>query len=494
MEAKKLNQINIDDIINEIKKNFPDEDTTLCQLAFEFANEAHKGQTRLSGEPYIQHSLYTALRLAEIKMGTNTVIASILHDVPEDTDKTLDDIEKEFGTDIRGLVESLTKLSNIKYRGVKRQRENLRKMFLAMAQDIRVIIIKFADRLHNLQTLDALANNKRLRIAKETLEIYVPIAGLIGMWRFKWQMEDICFKYIYPEEFEKLNNKYEIEKKLERAKFIEKIQDILGKVFEKENLKYKIEGRFKHLYSIYQKMQKKQRCFDEIHDVFALRIIVDNISDCYKVLGIIHNIWKPKTNRIKDYIAVPKPNGYQSLHTTVFGPGGKATEFQIRTQKMHEEAIYGIAAHWKYKEQGVENKEKPKWIQEILELQKEIESTHKFITDIKFDVFNDRIFVFSPKGEVFELPEDATPVDFAFAVHTDIGNYATGAIVNDKIMNLDCKLKDGDTIEIIINKNRKGPNKDWLKFIKTRKARNKIKQFAKKSRFENIKKLIYKQY
>jgi len=336
----------IEQIIKKVRENNPHQDTAMLELAFEFADKAHSKQKRRSGIPYIQHCLHTAFLLAQMKADYPTIIAGILHDVPEDTERTLKDLEENFGIEVANLVEGITKLSKIKYRGVDRYIESLRKMFIAMAKDIRVILIKFCDRLHNLRTLDALPPNKQLRIAKETMEIYAPIAGLLGVWRLKWQMEDICFKYIYPQEFKKLEYKYEVEKKTERNQYFQKIKSIIGQHLRDAGISYKIEGRFKHLYSIYKKMQKKERKFDEIYDVFALRIVVPTISDCYKALGVIHSTWKPKTDRIKDYIAVPKPNGYQSLHTTVFTPEGKATEFQIRTMEMHEESLYGIAAHW----------------------------------------------------------------------------------------------------------------------------------------------------
>ncbi len=482
----------INQIINKVKENYPKADTDLLVSAYNFAAKAHKNQKRKSGEPYIEHSLHTAFLLAQIKADINTVIAGILHDIPEDTEMDLESIKKNFGEEIASLVEGTTKLSKIKYRGVERYRESLKKMFLAMAHDIRVILIKFADRLHNLRTLDALPPEKRLRIAKETMEIYAPIAGLLGIWRLKWQLEDLCFKYLYPEEFKKIEYKYEVEKKVEQNQYIKKIKNILGQKLKQEKINFRIEGRFKHLYSIFQKMQSKDRKFNEIYDVFALRIIVPSVSDCYKVLGIIHSLWKPKIKRFKDYISVPKPNGYRSLHTTVFGPEGKATEFQIRTEEMHEEALYGIAAHWYYKtDTGKEEKIKnPDWIKKILNVQREGIDTNEFIKKIKFDIFKNYIFIFSPDGDIFELPEKSTPIDFAYAVHTDIGNKAAGALVNDKITTLDHTLKNGDLVEIIIEKNRKGPNKDWLKFVQTNRAKNKIRQYAKKSTLDNIRKFI----
>ncbi len=479
----------VNQVINKIKENDPEADTDLFRLAYDFAAKAHAGQKRSNGEPYIQHSLHTAFMLAQIKADFNTITAGILHDVPEDTEYTLEDVEKNFGKDIAGLVKGITKLGKIKYRGIERYRENLRKMFLAMAKDVRVILIKFSDRLHNLRTLEALSPEKQQRIAKETLEIYAPIADLLGIWRLKWQMEDLCFKYLYPEEYKKLEYRYEVEKKVEHTQFIQKIKNILGKRLKEAGVEHSIEGRFKHLYSIYKKMQSKDRKFDEIYDVFALRVIVNDISDCYKALGVIHSLWRPKPSRFKDYIAVPKPNGYQSLHTTVFGPKGKATEFQIRTEEMNDKALYGIAAHWQYKEHGAENPDnQPRWIKEILDAQRELKNTADFLNKVKLDVFQDRIFVFSPKGDVFELPKKASPIDFAYTVHTDIGNKASGALVNDKMAGLDYELKNGDLVEIIVDKNRKGPNYDWIKFVKTKRAKDKIKQNAVRGAF--IKKFI----
>ena len=480
----------IEQIIRKVKENNPKIDTDILMLAYEYAKNAHKGQKRKTGEPYIQHTLHTAFVLAQIKADISTVTAGILHDIPEDTDRTLEDLEKNFGKEIADLVEGITKLSKIKYRGIERYKESLKKMVLAMARDLRVILIKFSDRLHNLRTLEGLAPEKRERIAKETLEIYAPIAGLLGIWRLKWQMEDICFKFLYPNEFKKIEYEYEVEKKLERNQYIKKVKNTLSQKLVNENIQFKIEGRFKHLFSIYKKMQTKERDFQDIQDVFALRIIVPEISDCYKILGIIHATWKPKSRRIKDYIAVPKPNGYRSLHTTVFGPEGKSTEFQIRTKEMNDEALYGIAAHWYYKTKGEQDLKQPKWVEEILNIQRETDNTNDFISKIKFDIFRNRIFVFSPSGDVFELPEKATPVDFAYAVHTDIGNKASGSLVNNRMTPLSHELKNGDYVEIIIEKNKKGPSKDWLKFVKTSRARNKIKQHAKRYSFDQFKKFI----
>jgi GTP pyrophosphokinase len=482
----------IERVIKKFKEFHPQANTDLLLKAYNFANKAHQKQNRKSGEPYIHHPLHTAYLLVQIKADLHTVAAGILHDVPEDTSRTLKEVKEQFGEDIYSLVKGVTKLGKIRYSGEERYRENLRKMFLAIAKDIRVVFIKFCDRLHNLRTLDALPKNKQQRIAKETLEIYAPIAGLLGIWRLKWQLEDICFKYLNPEEYANLEHKYEIKKKAERNQYFQKVKNIIGPKLQANNIKdFNTEVRFKHLYSIYLKMQKKDRKFDEIYDVFALRIIVSSVDECYKALGVIHTLWKPKPKRFKDYIALPKPNGYRSLHTTVFGPEGKNVEFQIRTKEMHDESIYGIAAHWYYKEKHHEKgPHQPSWIKNILEIQKNITSTQDFIKEIKLDVFRNRIFVFSPKGDVFELPEKATPIDFAYSVHTEIGNKAVRTLINDKIFSLDTELKNGDIVEVIIDKNRKHPGKDWLKFVKTKRAKENINQYAKKSAIYSLTNLI----
>lgn len=483
--------MNIERVIKKAKETNPDLNTNQIMKAYIFAENAHKGQIRKSGEPYIEHPLHTAFNLVQIKADLNTIIAGILHDVPEDTKYTIDDVRENFGDDVANLVEGITKLGKIKYRGIERYRENLRKMFLAMVGDIRVIYIKFCDRLHNLRTLESLPENKQQRIAQETLEIYAPIAGLLGIWKLKWQMEDICFKYLYPKEYQQIEYKYEIEKKSERNQFFQRTKNILEEELKKTNIKYEVNARFKHLYSIWQKMQRKDRKFDEIYDVFALRVIVENIEECYKVLGIIHTIWKPIVHRFKDYIAIPKPNGYRSLHTTIIGIDNKATEFQIKTKEMHEESLYGTQSHWSYKEEK-DKSQKPNWINEIIEIQKENQDTKHFIQEIKSNIFQNRIFVFSPKGDVIELPEKSTPVDFAYAIHTNIGNKATQALINEKIAGLDSELKNGDLVEIIIDKNRKGPNSQWLTFAKTKHARDRIKQHTQKGTFEKFKKMFNK--
>lgn len=469
----------------------PDIDISEIIKAYNFAKKAHGSQTRKSGEPYIEHCLHTAFNLAQIRADQSTIVAGILHDVPEDTSHTIEEIRQVFGEEVAKLVTGITKLGKIKYRGIERYRENLRKMFLAVIDDVRVIYIKFCDRLHNLKTLDALPENKQQRIAKETLEIYAPIAGLMGIWRLKWQMEDICFKYVYPNDYKKIEYKYEIERKAERNQFFNKVKNRLEEDLKKIEIDYEITARFKHLYSIWQKMQRKDRKFDEIYDVFALRVVVRSIEDCYKILGIIHSIWKPIPRRFKDYIAVPKPNGYRSLHTTIIGPGGKATEFQIKTQEMHDESLYGLASHWNYKN-GSRTYDKPGWIKEILEIQKESRNTEKFVQEIKTNIFQGRIFVFSPKEDVIELPEKSTPIDFAYAIHTDIGNKASGVLINEKISPLSQELKNGDIVEIITEKNKKGPNIEWLNFVETKRAKERIKQYSQTNPLYKIKKIFKK--
>lgn len=477
----------VEQIAQKMQENDPTVDTRLIFQAYEFAKLAHGEQKRKSGEPYIIHPLHTAYILAQIKADLPTVVAGLLHDVPEDTSTTIEEVEATFGGEIASLVAGVTKLSKVKYRGIERYRESLRKMFLAMAHDLRVVLIKFADRLHNLRTLDAVAPKSRLKTASETLEIYTPIAGLLGVWSLKWQMEDLCFKYLHPEDYKRLEYRYEIERKVELNQYIQKVKLLLSNELDRAGIKYTIEGRFKHLYSIWKKMSDKHRKFDDIHDVFALRVIVTDVSDCYKTLGLIHALWTPNYNRFKDYIAVPKPNGYRSLHTTVFGPGGKSTEFQIRTQAMHDEALYGVSAHFAYKEK---NRKPLRWVKEILDLQREVKDTGEFINQAKINIFQHRIFVFTPKGDVYDLPADATPVDFAYAVHTDIGNKCTAAMINNKMSKLDQKLANGDTVEIILDHSRKRPNSDWLKFVTTKKAKDKIRIQTKKFSLERLKKIV----
>lgn len=475
----------IEDLLKIVKKNIPDADLNMIRLAYDFAEEAHRGQKRASGEDYIQHPLHTAKNLAELHLDETMVIAGLLHDVPEDTPRTINDIKENFGEDIANLVSGVTKLGNIKYRGIERYIENLRKMFVAVAADIRVILIKFADRLHNLETLYALPRDKQLRIAGEVMQIYTPIANRLGMWEIKGRMEDEAFKYLLPKEYAKIKDIIDPYYK-KSTDILEEIREKIDGISKKNNIEIKIiQGRAKHLYKIYKKLQKHDNDINKIYDLIANRIIVNNISDCYAVLGLIHEQWKPLKGRIKDYISQPKPNGYQSLHTTVFGPEGRPIEFQIRTKEMHEEAEYGIAAHWHYDEtfhDGEKTKmgnKKLSWVNELAKWKKNIEENKSFLEDLKLDVFQNRIFVFTPQGDIIDLAEESTPVDFAYHIHTEIGNSCVGAMVNNHMASLGTKLKSGDMVEIISDKNRKKPSRDWLKFVKSNVAKNHIKQATK---------------
>ncbi|MBN1778776.1 MAG: bifunctional (p)ppGpp synthetase/guanosine-3',5'-bis(diphosphate) 3'-pyrophosphohydrolase [Candidatus Buchananbacteria bacterium] len=467
-------------------KNRPKVDLDLIRLAYDFAADAHKGQLRKSGIPYINHPLETAITLAQMGMDQDTIIAGLLHDVPEDTHFTLVDIEKNFGSGVAKLVTGITKLGVLKYRGIEKYAENLRKMFISMAQDVRIIIIKMADRINNLKTLESLPPEKRLRIAKESLDIYAPIANRLGMGQIKGEIEDLAFSYVYPEEYAWM--KKEVMPKIElRMEYIEKVIKIIKKELSAKKIKfYSVHGRPKRLFSLYKKLIKPHynREIGKIYDLAAVRVIVDDVSGCYSVLGALHDLWKPMPGRIKDYIAQPKPNGYQSLHTTVFCVDGKLAEIQIRTKEMDAQAEFGIAAHWQYKEnvknidttkKGYTSPKKLKWVQDLVQWQKDIADNEQFLNSLTLDVFQNRIFVFTPQGDVIDLPEEATPVDFAYHVHSWIGDHCTSAKVNNQIATLDRKLKNGDIIEITTDKNRKGPSHDWLKFVKTHAAKSKIR-------------------
>ncbi|MCC7357613.1 bifunctional (p)ppGpp synthetase/guanosine-3',5'-bis(diphosphate) 3'-pyrophosphohydrolase [Candidatus Uhrbacteria bacterium] len=455
--------------------------------AYTFAADAHKNQKRASGEPYIIHPLAAAITLAEMRLPDTLIIAALLHDVPEDTAKTIEEIEQEFGSEVSHLVAGITKLGKIKYRGVERYIENLRKMFLAMAEDVRVVIIKFADRLHNLETLDSIPPKKQYRIALESLEIFAPIANRLGMGEMKGRLEDAAFKYVLPKEYEWTKNLAQTVIRRSDS-YLERAIVILQKDLQQAGLNIAdVHGRTKHLYSLYKKLIKNERNIAHIYDIIALRVIVDTIADCYAVLGIIHGRWTPLKGRIKDYISQPKPNGYRSLHTTVFCEEGEIVEFQIRTKEMHENAEFGIAAHWSYDERKTTKNTKKDiapvdWVNQLIDLQQDISDKKQYLKaldEVKIDIFKDRIFVFTPKGDVIDLPEDSTPVDLAYAIHTDIGNTCIAAKVNDANSPLDRPLKSGDMVEIIIDKNRKGPNPDWISSAKTRHAKSKIRQFAR---------------
>jgi len=475
-------------LIKTVKQFQPDADLDLLKLAFDFAQEAHAGQKRMTGEDYIFHPLATAQTLAELKLSPNIVMAGLLHDVPEDTKVPLEEIEKNFGKDVASLVEGVTKLGHIKYRGIERYIENLRKMFLAIAKDLRVILIKFADRLHNLKTLYALPRNKQIRIASEVLEIYAPIANRLGMYEMKGLLEEESFKYLYPKEYNWLKKLVEEQAKV-KEKYLNNMISYVKQELTNEHIDFiEVKGRIKQFYSLYQKLLKHDKDINRVYDFVALRIIVKDIPDCYAVLGIIHKKLKPLKGRIKDYIAQPKPNGYSSLHTTVFTPDGEIIEVQIRTKEMEEEAEYGIAAHWYYDEKGsLKTTKKTKWLQELTRWQKELTENQKFLESLKIDVFKDRIFVFTPKGDVIDLPAGATPVDFAYYVHTEIGSQCSGSLINNHIASLDTALKSGDVVEILIDKTRKFPSSDWLKSVKTNIAKSKIKSaLAKRTLFDKF--------
>ncbi len=472
-------QVTIEVLAKELKKYCNPGDIDLAQLAYDFAEKAHHDQTRVNGEPYINHPLSTAYILALMRIDVNIIIAALLHDVPEDTSVSIAEIEENFGTDVANMVKGITKLGRLKYRGVERYIENLRKTFIAMAEDIRVMIIKFADRIHNLQTLDVMPPNKQHRIALESLEIFAPIANRLCMGEFKGFLEDLSFKYIYPKDYERVKNIRE-NFIAEGQSYLEHIIATAKKEIKANNIKIiDIHGRTKKLYSLYTKLKQKNWDVGQVHDVVAIRIIVNDISDCYAALGIIHKLWRPLKGRIKDYISQPKPNGYKSLHTTVFCEDGRIVEFQIRSEQMHEEAEFGIASHWHYDERKSGYRPPAKdisWAKELARIQKEVLTNLSDLDALKIDFFHNRIFVFTPKGDVIDLPEDATPVDFAYNIHTEVGNKCNGSIVNEQIVSLDTPLKSGDVVEIITDKKRKGPGRDWLNFVKTNSARQRIKQ------------------
>lgn len=464
------------ELLQYIHEQLPDADLALMDKAYDFAEKAHEGQLRKSGAPYFDHPKATAYKLATFRMDDATIAAGLLHDVPEDTQTTIKDIKREFGSEIAFLVDGVTKLGQLKYRGIQRYVENLRRMFVAMAQDIRVIVIKFADRLNNLETLSALPPEKQRRIALESLEIYSPIADRLGMGDVKGQLEDLAFAYVYPEEYDWLTKKIEATRR-EKEKSMHRLKTDVIKALELHHVPFiSVHGRAKHVYSLYKKLLQHNRDLNKIYDLVALRVIVPDVSSCYETLGIIHKICPPLKGRIKDYIAQPKPNGYQSLHTTVFTSAGEIAEVQIRTPDMHEEAEYGIAAHWHYKEIGHTkvSKEKLAWIEQLAKLQKEIKDEEQYLESLKIDIFQTRIFVFTPRGDVIDLPENATPIDFAYHIHTDIGHKCTGSKVNDVMVPLDTTLKSGDVVEILVDKNRKTPNPDWVEMAKTHSAKRHI--------------------
>ncbi len=488
--------ISIENIIEKMKENNPKTNVDLIKKAYNFANEYHKKQKRMSGEDYIIHPLSVAYILADLELDDSTIASALLHDVVEDTEITHEDLINEFGEEIADMVEGVTKLGKIQYSSIEEQQvENYRKMFLAMGKDIRVILIKLADRLHNMRTLKYLKRDRQIANAKETMELYAPLANRLGIYSLKWELEDLGFRYLHPEEYRELVEGIE-KKREERLEFIEKIMDEIKLALQKEKIEAEIKGRAKHLYSIYRKMKRDNITLDQVYDLFALRIIVNSVKDCYSALGVVHDLYTPMPGRFKDYIAVPKPNMYQSIHTTLLGPNGTPFEVQVRTWDMHQVAEFGIAAHWAYKEANnttgkksnvVVTDDKLAWLRETLEWQKDMQDPDEFLKTLKTELFEDEVYVFTPKGEIKTLPRDATPIDFAYSIHAEVGHRMIGCKINSKMMPIVTKLKSGDIVEIITSDTPKGPSRDWLKFVKSSSAKTKISQWFKKAeREENI--------
>lgn len=479
-------------LIDTIHSYLPQADCEDVTKAYHAAEEAHKEQHRVSGEPYILHPLAVAQILADMKIDTTTITAALLHDVVEDTACTLEDLRNEFGREVAFLVDGVTKLSRLNYRTKEDQQLNsMRKMFLAMAKDVRVVVIKLADRLHNMRTLRYMRSDKQKRIAQETLEIFAPLAHRLGIFNIKWELEDLSFRYLEPDKYYDLVDQMK-QKRHVREEIVNEAIDVLRKALDDAHIHCEINGRPKHFYSIYKKMKKDNRDLSQVYDLFAIRVIVDDVKDCYGVLGIVHSLWKPLPYRFKDYIAMPKPNNYQSLHTTVIGTRGQPVEIQIRTWEMHHIAEYGVAAHWRYKEGNqTANKdafdEKMGWLRNLLEWQ-DTSNPQEFVNALKLDAFSDEVFVFSPRGDVIDLPQGAIPIDFAYRIHTDVGHRCVGAKINGKIVPLDYRLKNGDIVEIITSKTGK-PSLDWLNIVGSSESRSKIRNwFKKENREENIEK------
>ncbi len=473
--------IRLSDILNKVLSYHPNPRIELIEKAYVFSAQVHKGQLRLSGEPYLIHPLAVAALLADLKLDDVTVSTGLLHDTVEDTYTTLETINQAFGPEISSLVDGVTKISKMSFRAVEeKQADNFRKMILAMSKDIRVILIKLADRLHNMRTLHYLPPEKTVELSQETMDIYAPLANRLGIFWMKSELEDLALRYLRPEIFEALAKKTAIMEK-ETADYVNQVCGIIRSRLAEFNARAEVSGRSKHLYSIYRKMQLQNLGFEDVYDLIGFRIIVDSVRDCYEVLGIVHLLWKPVPGRFKDYIAMPKANMYQSLHTTVIGPAGKRIEVQIRTHEMHHIAEQGIAAHWKYKEgDNLERKDDKQfaWLRQLLEWQQELKDPREFLDSVKVDLFPEEVYVFTPKGAVKQFPLGSTPVDFAYSIHTDIGHKCTGARVNGRLVSLKYELRNGDTVEIITSPQQK-PSKDWLRFVKTPRARNKINHWVR---------------
>lgn len=471
----------LEELCERIRGYFPNADCALIEKAYQFSERAHTGQIRRSGEPYISHPLGVAAILAELHLDLASIATGLLHDTVEDTHATLEEIEKEFGKPIAELVDGVTKISKMSFRNThEKQGENIRKMIVAMGKDVRVILVKLADRLHNMRSLNHMPPDKQARIAQETLDIYAPLAGRLGIMSLKIELEDLSFRYSLPDAYYQLASRVAMKKK-ERERYIEDTKRLLiSDLTSRTKVKFEVYGRPKHLYSIYKKMHSRALDYDQIYDVLAFRVVVGSVSECYEVLGHIHALWKPIPGRFKDFIAMPKVNNYQSLHTTVIGPGGERIEIQIRTTEMHLVAERGIAAHWKYKEGGkqADTDQKFNWLRDLVSLHQSVRNPDEFLETVKTDLFEKEIYVFTPRGDVRELPDGATPIDFAFAVHTDVGNKCTAARINGKIVPLKTRLKSGDTIEVITSANQH-PSKDWLKYCITPRAKSKIRAYVK---------------
>lgn len=482
----------MDELLQKLKKNFSEAEFQELKAAYDFSAAAHEGQKRQTGEPYFIHPCAVVNILVDLGFDdVSTLVAAFLHDVLEDTQVTADELEQKFGKEVLELVEGVTKLDKIKFVSAEdEQAENLRKMFFAMAKDYRVIIIKLADRLHNMRTLDALKPEKQIKIATQSLKIYAPLAGRLGLSFVKCELEDLAMRYLYPDDYYELVEFIKTKSK-ERQQFIEKICDELKAKLQELGIEGEVNGRQKHLYGIYKKMLKQGKNIEQIYDISAVRVIVNEVQDCYTVLGAIHTMWMPLPGRFKDYIAMPKPNGYQSLHTTVITKFKETFEIQIRTYEMHRIAEYGIAAHWKYKEGktgATKIDDQINWLREVMDTQRESSDSHEFLENIEGNVFTDEVYVFTPKGKVLNLPVGSTTVDFAYAIHSAVGNKCIGAKVNGKIVPLNTVLNTGDIVEILTTNSGKGPSRDWIKFVKTASARTKIRQYFKKEmKEENIK-------